>query len=200
MQTTIFSVFLALILAYTVGEFVLHREWISTAYRGGAQRVASMAAHYVLGVLCVALFTRLQPFSLRSQTGLLGLACLYALLDLKRDRSSESMGKLLLVQCLCLLGVGTVTALLIPQPPQDLQVLHDWFVAVRQKILVTAVVYAVVVFAGGYLIRAFIQLRFTDKKASPKVASSAKAGMYIGWVERFLILTACYAGPLRPWG
>ena len=57
---------------------------------------------------------------------------------------------------------------------------------------ITAVVYAVVIFAGGYLIRALTRplVNGGSHPAEETTAQLRNAGMYIGWLERFLILTA----------
>jgi len=61
----------------------------------------------------------------------------------------------------------------------------------REKVLGVAVIYLAVVFAGGYLIRFLTKpltqhLRMADENGS----SLRNAGMYIGWLERSLVLTA----------
>lgn len=57
---------------------------------------------------------------------------------------------------------------------------------------IAAVVYIVVIFAGGYLIRALTRplVRENARPAEETAAQLRNAGMYIGWLERFLILTA----------
>lgn len=57
---------------------------------------------------------------------------------------------------------------------------------------ITAVTYAVVIFAGGYLIRALTRplVNADARPAEETTAQLRNAGMYIGWLERFLILTA----------
>lgn len=57
---------------------------------------------------------------------------------------------------------------------------------------ITAAVYAVVIFAGGYLIRALTRplVNGDVRPADESTAQLRNAGMYIGWLERFLILTA----------
>ena len=57
---------------------------------------------------------------------------------------------------------------------------------------ITAVVYAFVLFAGGYVIRKLTRplIRGDARPADQTAAELRHAGMYIGWLERFLILTA----------
>jgi len=57
---------------------------------------------------------------------------------------------------------------------------------------IVAAVYAVVIFAGGYVIRWMIKV-MVGEAPHPQGESSKElrnAGMYIGWLERFIILTA----------
>lgn len=57
---------------------------------------------------------------------------------------------------------------------------------------ITAITYAVVIFAGGYLIRALTRplVNGDSHPAEETKAQLRNAGMYIGWLERFIILTA----------
>ena len=57
---------------------------------------------------------------------------------------------------------------------------------------ITAAIYTVVLFAGGYLIRALTRpLVNADSRPAAETAQQLRnAGMFIGWLERFLILTA----------
>jgi hypothetical protein len=60
------------------------------------------------------------------------------------------------------------------------------------KLTVCFIVYAAVIFGGGYLVR-LLTRSLLDKDAQPGGETAEQlrnAGMYIGWLERFLILTA----------
>ena len=60
------------------------------------------------------------------------------------------------------------------------------------KLAVAIAIYAAAVFGGGYLIRALTRSLLADG-AQPEGETQEQlrnAGMYIGWLERFLILTA----------
>ncbi|HEV2298367.1 MAG TPA: hypothetical protein VGR72_07605 [Candidatus Acidoferrales bacterium] len=60
------------------------------------------------------------------------------------------------------------------------------------KLAIAIVIYAAVIFGGGYLIRALTRSLLADG-AQPEGETQEQlrnAGMYIGWLERFLILTA----------
>jgi hypothetical protein len=55
-----------------------------------------------------------------------------------------------------------------------------------------AIVYAVVIFLGGYIIRLLTRPLLRNNPPPPGESSTQlrNAGMYIGWLERFVILTA----------
>ncbi|HLJ39846.1 MAG TPA: hypothetical protein VKT50_00015 [Candidatus Acidoferrales bacterium] len=57
---------------------------------------------------------------------------------------------------------------------------------------ITAAIYAIVIFAGGYLIRALTRplVNGDSHPAEETKEQLRNAGMYIGWLERFIILTA----------
>jgi Protein of unknown function (DUF3307) len=58
------------------------------------------------------------------------------------------------------------------------------------KILLLMVVYVAVIFGAGYLIRSLTRPLMRDLKISESHAQLSNAGMFIGWLERFLILSA----------
>lgn len=65
------------------------------------------------------------------------------------------------------------------------------------KLAVAAAVYAAVIFGGGYLIRALTRSLIVGS-AQPEGETREQlrnAGMYIGWLERFLVLTALLLHP-----
>ena len=77
---------------------------------------------------------------------------------------------------------NAVAALLIYEPPK----------AFLARTGIAAVVYAAVIFGGGYILRWLIKLLVGDAP-HPQGQTSKElrnAGMYIGWLERFIILTA----------
>ena len=70
-----------------------------------------------------------------------------------------------------------------------------WFAALvphRDRILAVLVIYFAVVFAGGYAIRYLTRplTRHLPQIGDESTASLRNAGMYIGWLERSLVLTA----------
>jgi Protein of unknown function (DUF3307) len=64
----------------------------------------------------------------------------------------------------------------------------------QDKILLVAVIYALVIFGSGYFIRYLIRPLWTTapEDSSEHHDEVVNAGLYIGWLERFLALTAIF--------
>jgi hypothetical protein len=67
----------------------------------------------------------------------------------------------------------------------------SWSTATGEKVLEAGIVYVAVIFAGGFLIRHLTRnLTAGIKKLGETAEQVENAGMYIGWLERFLVVTA----------
>ena len=67
----------------------------------------------------------------------------------------------------------------------------SWSPATGEGVLEAAIVYVAVLFAGGYLIRYLTRnLTAGIEKPGETQEQVKNAGMYIGWLERFLVVTA----------
>ncbi|HEX6904225.1 MAG TPA: DUF3307 domain-containing protein [Thermoanaerobaculia bacterium] len=191
MQSSGFLTFLALFLAYMAAQFPLQTSWILARKQQGAAAgyLAHGGVHALLAALCLALFSDAPLLSWTALLVLPGLVLFHLLVDLLRRRLPDGLWVFLGEQALHISGLAVAGALLTPPPYQELKALAAWFLTVREKILFAAAVYIAVIFAGGHLIRYCVRLRF--KEGGPqKVAKNLAAGMYIGWAERFLVLTA----------
>jgi NADH:ubiquinone oxidoreductase subunit 5 (subunit L)/multisubunit Na+/H+ antiporter MnhA subunit len=100
----------------------------------------------------------------------------------------------LLDQAIHLLTVtGAVFLLVRP----SLQSFLPWLARIRshqEQILLVTVVYVSVIFGAGYLIRALIAPLWKEEqgKETSEHEEVINAGLYIGWLERFLVLTALF--------
>jgi hypothetical protein len=191
MQTNGFLPFLALLLAHMTADFPLQTEWIRSRKKRRALSgyLAHGAVHYLLAAVCLGLFSDAVLLSWSTPFILLGLILVHLLIDFGRSNLQDRLSVFLLDQLLHVCTIALAVTLLTPPPYHDLAAFVGWFLTVRQKILFTSTVYVTVIFAGGYLIRYCIRLRF-PQGGPPEVAKNPTAGMYIGWIERFLILTA----------
>jgi hypothetical protein len=60
------------------------------------------------------------------------------------------------------------------------------------RVLLALVVYAAVIFGGGYLIRIMTRPLLQHLQTGESRTELSNAGMYIGWLERFLVMTALF--------
>jgi len=79
----------------------------------------------------------------------------------------------------------------------SLQTFVLWLNRIRflqQSILLVSVVYVFVIFGGGYFIRAPHRPSLEGRAGANKKEHEEviNAGLYIGWLERFLVLTAVF--------
>jgi hypothetical protein len=89
--------------------------------------------------------------------------------------------------------IGAV--LLLVRPP--LQMFGFYLMRIRtlqETILLVLVVYVFVIFGGGYFIRILIGPLWREDpgQETKQHAEVINAGLYIGWLERFLVLTALF--------
>jgi hypothetical protein len=86
-----------------------------------------------------------------------------------------------------------ITAWLIARP-SDFSVIAKmrWFQSEIEKPLLLLVVYVGVIFGGGYVVRFLTKplLKSGFRIAGESTNEMENAGMYIGWLERFVVLTA----------
>jgi len=67
----------------------------------------------------------------------------------------------------------------------------SWSPGTGERVLEAAVVYVAVIFAGGYVIRYLTRgLAMEVERGGETQEQLKNAGMYIGWLERFLVVTA----------
>lgn len=191
MQSNGFLTFLSLLLAHTAADFALQTQWMlaKKKERAAAGYLAHGGVHALLAVLCLGLFSEARLVSWTAPFVVLGLILFHLLVDFVRSRFPDGLWVFMADQALHVFSLAAAAMLLTPPPYKELKILAAWFLTVRQKILFASVVYIIVIFAGGYVIRYCIRLRFKEGGPS-KVTKNLMAGMYIGWIERFLVLTA----------
>jgi hypothetical protein len=127
--------------------------------------------------------------------------CLYIAIHLGIDRAKQGLvniapladsAKVFLFDQV--LHVSTIVALawfLIRPTWATLRSQLSWSRATGDKVLEAGIVYVAVIFAGGYLIRYLTRnLTAGIEKPGETAEQVENAGMYIGWLERFLVVTA----------
>ena len=199
---TLFRTLLAIYLAHLLTDFVFQTRRLVEQKRRGQTSAYLLhgLVHYFSAILLVAFF--LPGTILRARTYLVitGLTLIHLLIDLAkiqltgRHLISDGTRAFLGDQALHFLTVAAAAWLLSPSVPLSaltavLQNSRD----IPDKFLAVTVIYAGVIFGGGYLIR-FLTRSLAEgvKTHAPENSDEhlQNAGLYIGWIERFLVLTA----------
>lgn len=207
-------IFLILLTAHLVGDFVLQTAAQVAGKRAGKPKafLKHGVTHGITSALLLLVFAP-ELGSWRTLAILLLLVAGHLALDGCKEwiglrwpaRSvilflSDQIAHVLLL----LLVAG---ALARTFPHSVLPTISAWLILHRQALLVTAAIYLMVVFGCGYLIQlALAPFRAEPGAATPEPDQAAatpgdehrpgmrNAGMYIGWLERAIILTAIAAG------
>jgi uncharacterized protein DUF3307 len=198
----LFQAFLAIYLAHLLTDFVFQTHRLVEQKKRGKFFAYFLhgTTHYFSTVILVSFFVAGSGLSLRTHLVLLALALVHLLIDLAKIRlaqkslGSDGAGAYVADQLLHFVSVAFAAWLLSPGLSfAEVTSLLDKGRALPNKLLFVPIIYLGVIFGGGYLIRALtrplaksINLEQPDKGGEPM----QNAGLYIGWLERFLLLTA----------
>lgn len=195
MQSTQMTI-MALLLAHLLGDFPLQPQWI--ACNKGKRLwplICHGIAHYCLAWACLLLFTPIPYFTISSQAVILAYIAVHLSIDKlkhlaiarrpsldnwKTFLSDQALHILTLTITATILAGSSIAALLRESQPSP---------STKTHLLELAIVYVAVVFGGGYLIRYLTRgFSFNDRSHAPSTLKNA--GLYVGWLERLLIVTA----------
>lgn len=189
-------VFLSLLLAHLLADFPLQTDSVAR-YKGKRllPTLAHATIHYIAAWLCLTLFAGTSFISLRNQFIIAAYLVIHLAIDSVKSWSS-GQAKLpdnwvvFVVDQLAHIGViVVVAAILTSSSISQVVALFRISPDTRYRFLLTATIYVAVVFGGGYLIRYLT--RGLSQGVKVEGASQLKnAGLYIGWLERFLVITA----------
>jgi Protein of unknown function (DUF3307) len=197
-----YNLFLALYLAHLLTDFVFQTTRIVSKKHRGEWRgyLIHGVTHYVAALMIVALAApRLLP-TLSFQLLAVSLSLVHLLVDwakvslTKSHRIPDNALTFVGDQAIHLVTViGAVILLVHP----SLQTFALWLNRIRylqETILLVSVVYVLVIFGGGYFIRVLIGPLWKEEERQTKKEHDEviNAGLYIGWLERFLVLTALF--------
>lgn len=189
--------FLALLAAHLLGDFVLQTKAMVTGKSDGSARAFLLhgAAHYALAYAAVLLFVPELLAQPVSHALLLLLVVLHLGADLLKERALAAFlsPRLSFVvdQLIHVLLLFLVAFLFAGGLPTWASAAHVWFEGQRDDVLWLLVVYLATIFGGGYFIR--LMLPADDPAHDGDREAVERGGMYIGWLERFVILTAVLA-------
>jgi hypothetical protein len=197
-----FRTLLAIYLAHLLSDFVLQSPKLVEQKRRGkfSGYLLHGLIHYFAAILVVGFLVKASALSVKTYLVLLALVAVHLLLDAAKLRLTTSgrvyEGALAYVsdQLIHFLTIIFAAWLLTPGLAlAQLVSLGGLARAVPTKWLAVPVVYLAIVFGGGYLVRDLTRnLAEGVKNQSQHKATEQlqNAGLYIGWLERFLVLTA----------
>lgn len=192
--------FLALYLAHLVTDFVLQPDRLVTQKKRGS--ALAYAEHGGIHLLAAILFLGFALPPLWRHAGFYGFVAGLTLVHLGMDWSKirlmrsgwieDSATAFLGDQFLHFLTVCLAAFLIIQPSPPDLTAAIRGLQLGSEKPLLLLVVYVGVIFGGGYVVRFLTRpLLKTDLRELGETTNELQnAGMYIGWLERFVVLTA----------
>lgn len=208
MTAQLVTVWLALALAHLVGDFVLQRTAVVEGKRRGSK--LAYAEHGAVHLLClvfsVIFFAGSGALVGTTLAVLVALVVVHLGLDVAKETAGAGAAQrprpwpFLLDQAAHFLLVTIAAVVIAPLPP--VAALETGWAAVSSTVLVLAVAYTAVVFAAGFVNAVLLQ-PFASQLGSwaddgdsggDRVVGLARAGMVIGILERFLIMTAVLAG------
>jgi len=195
MQSTQLT-FLALFLAHLVGDFLFQPKWL--AENKGKRPWALLChgfVHYASAWACLLIFTPIIFPSVHNQAAVGGYFLAHLLVDKSKSlvvahKPRHDQWHTFLLDQLIHIFILAMTACFLTRtsPVALFQDLHPSLSA-QAHILEVAIIYIGVIFGGGYLIR-YLTRSFAIKNTDKNSPQLENAGLYVGWIERFLMITA----------
>jgi hypothetical protein len=197
-----YNLFLAVYLAHLLTDFVFQTDRLVSKKRRGEWRdyLVHGATHYIAILAIVAIADPHRFLTLYFQVIALSLSAVHLVVDwaklsLTKSRlMRDDALAFVLDQIIHLATVIGAVLLLVHPPPQTLRF---WLLRIgllQEKILLVLVIYVSVIFGGGYFIRVLLGPLWREEpgQETKEHEEVINAGLYIGWLERFLVLTALF--------
>lgn len=194
--------FLAIYLGHLLADFLLQTDRLVQQKRRGSSAAYALHGliHYVSYALLLGFLVPRSIFSPRTQFILAGLAVAHLLIDsakvhLTAKRNvKDGPWAYLADQFVHLVAVAAAALLIAPYGSfAALLAVVERGRAVRNAVILVPVVYVAAIFGGGCLVR-FLTRSLAEVAGIGSREISAEslrnAGLYIGWLERFLVMTA----------
>ena len=189
--------FLALLAAHLFGDFVAQTDAMIQAKSEMRLRgfLHHGVVHYLLAYGFVLIFVPELLGQLRIHAVLPILVASHLAIDLGKERTVDltppRRTAFFVDQVLHVGSILIATILLAGSLPPWISDLGVWMGTRRDTVLWLIVVYVATIFGGGYVVR--LMLPEEDIEAGEAGGAVPKGGMYIGWLERFVTLTAVLA-------
>jgi hypothetical protein len=187
---------MALLLAHLIADFPLQPDWIiGKKGRNLLPLLLHGAVHYALVWICLIFCGPVRFLSIRNQVIIAGCLIIHLVIDRLKfsliarcvlpDNSTSFLADQLLHLVVLLITAILITRSHIPGLVEAMRISSS----ARFRILETAIIYTGIVFAGGYLIR-YVTRGMAQVITEEVPAQLSNAGLYIGWLERALVITA----------
>ncbi len=188
--------FMALLLAHLLGDFPLQSNWI---IRNKGKRTWALICHgithYGLAWACLIYFAQVSYLSIFNEIIVVGYAATHLMIDrikykLTAKKSSLDNWKIFLLDQGFHIAVLTIVAALLSHSSagrliQDIQLSET----AKTRVLEAAIIYVAVIFGAGFLIRYLTKGISTENDVNAR-EKLKNAGLYVGWLERFMVITA----------
>jgi Protein of unknown function (DUF3307) len=200
-----YNLFLALYLAHLLTDFVFQTGWVVSEkhhgqWRGYRGYLVHGLTHYIAVLATVAIADPHRIPTLYFQLIAVSLSIVHLIVDwaklsLTKSRLLPANALTFMLDQVIHLGTVIGAVLLLVHP--SVETLRFWLTRIyllEEKILLVMVVYVLVIFAGGYFIRELIKPLWREEpgQETKEHEEVINAGLYIGWLERFLVLTALF--------
>jgi hypothetical protein len=191
---------LSLLLGHVVADFLLQSNSLIARKKKGqiSGYLYHGLLHYLAIVVVVAATAPSNLLRLRFHAMLFILTAVHLVIDWCKLRLTKS-GRLfdgiipfLVDQALHVITIAIAVIVYAHVPAQEITTDFQMFQPDYTKILAVLVVYVATIFSGGYVVRYLTKslIRDLPRMADETSEHLQNAGMYIGWLERILILTA----------
>lgn len=187
---------LSLLLAHLLGDFPFQTN--SIARRKGTHILAALAhgiIHYATAWFCLIVFAGIRFASLRNQLFMVAYLAFHLGIDaakswfIEENKAADNWALFVADQLVHIATILAFAAVLTTTGISRIVALLHISEPAKFRLLLAVTVYVAVVFGGGYLIRYLT--RGLSQGITMESASQLKnAGLYIGWLERFLVITA----------
>jgi hypothetical protein len=194
--------FLAVYLAHLLTDFVFQTHRLVEQKQRGRYTAYLLhgLVHYLSAIIIIGFVLRGSIFSLRTYLIIAALTLIHLLIDLAKIQLAKTYPMLdgswayVSDQLLHFLTVSLAAWLLSPAVPlSELTAFVEKSRSIPNRLLAVPVIYVAVIFGGGYLIRFLVRFLAAGVKSHSQEKVSGQlenAGLYIGWLERFLVITA----------
>ena len=197
-----YNLFLAVYLAHLLTDFVFQTgRLVSKKHRGEWRGyLVHGATHYIAVLAIVAIADPHRFLTLNFQVIAVFLSAVHLIVDwaklsvTKSRLMPDNALVFVLDQTIHFASVIGAVLILVRPPLQTFAFCLMRIRLLQETILLVLVVYIFVIFGGGYFIRVLIGPLWREEpgQETREHEEVINAGLYIGWLERFLVLTALF--------